>query len=218
MMRALGLSVLFVLVVAAIMYVLPDPAAKPKPAPPPEFAPLTPDGETPVPRDDAFHEACILLKTFAETNRRRPIVMTAQPTAAELIAENRIARRKLGSLPDALRPRTESDAYQIQDDASAILRRRALGAPIGYKIGCTTPAMQKYLGLDHPAAGFMYEASRQESGVQLARGDFVRPGVECEIAVTLSAPLRTGSAPFRRETVLESRGSVHPAKEIVDYP
>lgn len=59
MMRALGLTVLFVMVVAAIMYVLPDPAQKPAPAAPAEFAPLVPENETPVAADEAFREACL---------------------------------------------------------------------------------------------------------------------------------------------------------------
>jgi hypothetical protein len=55
MMRALGLSVLFVLVVATIVWMRPDPAP---PAPPREFAPLSPEGETPAPADAAFRESC----------------------------------------------------------------------------------------------------------------------------------------------------------------
>jgi hypothetical protein len=55
MMRALGLSVLFVLVVATIIWVRPDPAPKPAPA---AFAPLSPAGETPVAADEAFREEC----------------------------------------------------------------------------------------------------------------------------------------------------------------
>ena len=55
MMRALGLSILFVLVVATIIWMRPDPARKPDPAP---FAPPVAAGETPVAADDAFREDC----------------------------------------------------------------------------------------------------------------------------------------------------------------
>lgn len=58
MMRALGLTVLFILVVAAIMYVLPDSAQKPAPVAPPEFAPVVPADETPTAADEAFRAAC----------------------------------------------------------------------------------------------------------------------------------------------------------------
>lgn len=60
MMRALGLTVLFFLVVAAIIYVRPDPARKPSIAPvPAEFAPVVPEDETPVAADEVFRAACL---------------------------------------------------------------------------------------------------------------------------------------------------------------
>jgi 2-keto-4-pentenoate hydratase len=136
--------------------------------------------------------------------------------AAELIAETRLARQKLSSLPEALRPVDEKAAYTLQDEISAILSQRSFGPTIGYKIGCTTLAMQKYLGIDHPAAGYMYAASSTPNGATIARKDFVRPGVECEIAVSLAAPLRAENAPFQRETILPAIGAVHAAIEIVD--
>ena len=55
MARPLVLSVLFVLVVAAIIWMRPDPPAKLAPA---QFAPLGPEGETPVAADAAFRDAC----------------------------------------------------------------------------------------------------------------------------------------------------------------
>lgn len=58
MMRALGLTVLFAMVVATIIWMRPDPSAKSKP-PAPQFAPVGPEGETPVAADEAFREACL---------------------------------------------------------------------------------------------------------------------------------------------------------------
>jgi 2-oxo-3-hexenedioate decarboxylase/2-keto-4-pentenoate hydratase len=137
-------------------------------------------------------------------------------TAAAFVTEARLARRKLGPLPPLLRPADEAAAYAVQDQASAILKVKGFGTVIGYKIGCTTAAMQTYLGIDHPCAGYMYAGSLRKDGVTLARKEFVRPGVECEIAVTLSAPLRAKDAPFSRTNVEPAVGAVHAAIEIVD--
>lgn len=137
-------------------------------------------------------------------------------TTAAFITASRLARRKLAALPPALRPVSEAAAYAIQDAASAILSAGGFGPVIGHKVGCTTAAMQKYLGIDHPCAGYMYKASLRPDGITLARQDFVRPGVECEIAVTLAAPLEVKDAPFDRGTVARAVGSVHAAIEIVD--
>ncbi|MGE4062900.1 MAG: 2-keto-4-pentenoate hydratase [Rhodospirillaceae bacterium] len=135
---------------------------------------------------------------------------------AAFITAARLARRKLGPLPSTLRPASEAAAYKVQDAASLILSDSGFGAVIGYKIGCTAAAMQKYLGIDRPCAGYMYRASMRADGVTLARKDFIRPGVECEIAVTLSAPLQVQDTPFDREQVGRAVGCVHAAIEIVD--
>jgi hypothetical protein len=58
MARPLVLMVLFVLVVATIIWVLPDPSAQPKPAPS-QFAPLIPEGEAPAAADEAFRDECL---------------------------------------------------------------------------------------------------------------------------------------------------------------
>jgi 2-oxo-3-hexenedioate decarboxylase/2-keto-4-pentenoate hydratase len=138
------------------------------------------------------------------------------PTAAALIADARLARRKLGPLPESLRPMDEPAAYSLQDEASAILSEKGFGPVIGYKIGCTTAAMQTYLRIDHPCAGYMYTASLRKTGATLARRDFVRPGVECEIAVALSQPLPASNAPYSRADVTPAIGALHAAIEIVD--
>ncbi len=57
MARPLVLSILFVLVVATIIWVLPDPSAKPRPVPS-QFAPLIPEGEASATPDEAFRDAC----------------------------------------------------------------------------------------------------------------------------------------------------------------
>jgi len=57
MARPLVLSVLFVLVVATIIWVLPDPSSRSRPARS-EYAPLIPEGEAPATADDAFRAEC----------------------------------------------------------------------------------------------------------------------------------------------------------------
>ena len=65
-------------------------------------------------------------------------------------------------------------------------------APGGFKIGATTQQMQRYLGLDGPAAGFMPRDNLHASGSTLGFDRFLRPGVECELAVHLARDLPPG--------------------------
>ncbi len=65
-------------------------------------------------------------------------------------------------------------------------------APGGFKIGATTRQMQAYLGLEGPAAGFMPRDTLHASGSTLSYAPFLRPGVECELAVHLARDLPPG--------------------------
>lgn len=135
--------------------------------------------------------------------------------AAELIAAARRTRVPLAALPSALAPRHEADGYRIQTTVHDILGREQ-GPLAGYKIGCTSPVMQQYLGIPHPCGGGVFASCVQTSGVALNHRDFVRVGVECEIAVRLGRDLDAGLAPFTAETVAEAIEAYHPAIEIVD--
>ena len=76
-----------------------------------------------------------------------------------------------------------------------------VGALVGYKIGCTSAVMQRYLGIPHPCGGGVFAQGVHPSGVSLRSKDFVRVGVECEIAVRLAHDLSPSSAPFTAQAV-----------------
>ncbi len=141
--------------------------------------------------------------------------MNAFRSAAEFVTASRLAHRKLGHLPEPLRLTDEASAYMANDEASEILSAK-FGPVIGYKIGCTTAVMQRYLNIDHPCCGYMFRSSLTPNGATLAGKDFVRPGVECEIAVTLAQPLLAEDAPFDLVRIRAAIGTLHPAIEIVD--
>ena len=136
--------------------------------------------------------------------------------AAQFLADARLARRKFDGLPPHLRPADEAGAYDVQAALGQLLARAGFGRPAGYKIGCTTTIMQRYLGIDHPCAGTVFASRIHDSGAAFAAQAFVHPGVECEIVVELALPLRTRDAPFDRDRVAAAVGTVRPAIEIVD--
>jgi 2-keto-4-pentenoate hydratase len=81
-----------------------------------------------------------------------------------------------------------TQAYNIQDGLVSLLQRRG-GQPAGYKIGLTTPRMQQMCGIDHPIAGVVLAQRIHNSPVMLPLAEFVRLGIECELAVRLSRPI-----------------------------
>jgi 2-keto-4-pentenoate hydratase len=141
--------------------------------------------------------------------------MNQTVAAANFIADSRRGRLPLHSLPDAIVPRDEVAGYRVQDAVHALLSPD-FGSLVGRKIGCTSAVMQRYLGIPHPCSGGIFAGGVHRSGAALRHGDFVRVGVECEIAVQLGRDLEPSEAPFTAEAVASAIEAFLPAIEIVD--
>src|ERR1700730_18528894 len=141
--------------------------------------------------------------------------MTNIRAAAKTIAAARRNRTLLEPLAGDAAPQTEAEGYRIQDALHGLLAAD-FGAMVGYKIGCTRAVMQQYLDIAHPCSGGVFAKGVHESGASLRAGDYVRVGVECEIAVRLARDLLPTEAPFTAEWVAEAIEAYLPAIEIVD--
>jgi 2-keto-4-pentenoate hydratase len=135
--------------------------------------------------------------------------------AAQVIANARRNHAPLRALSSEIAPADEAAGYRIQRAVHDLLLPQ-VGALVGYKIGCTSAVMQQYLGIPHPCGGGVFANGVYDSGVSLRHRDFVRVGVECEIAVRLGSDLPASHAPFTAETVATAIEAYHPAIEIVD--
>ena len=78
--------------------------------------------------------------------------------------------------------------YAIQAEIARLRQRRG-EAVIGYKVGCTSPATQRQLGIDGPIFGRLFETERWPSGARLPRERFPRLAIEGELAVRLGRDL-----------------------------
>jgi 2-keto-4-pentenoate hydratase len=141
--------------------------------------------------------------------------MTDIRAAAKTIAAARRKRTPLSPLAGDAAPATEADGYRIQAAVHDLLTAE-VGKRVGYKIGCTSAVMQQYLNIPHPCGGGVFAKGVFESGVSLRAADYVRVGVECEIAVRLARDLLATEAPFTAEWVGEAIEAYLPAIEIVD--
>ena len=135
--------------------------------------------------------------------------------AAQSIAQARRNRTPLKALPSAIAPKDQAEGYRIQRAVHDLLLPQ-VGALVGYKIGCTSAVMQRYLDIPHPCGGGVFARGVHELGVVLKAGDFVRVGVECEIAVRLARDLSASGAPFTADSVAGAIEAYLPAIEIVD--
>lgn len=114
------------------------------------------------------------------------------------------------------RPSTEEEAYRLQAANNQLLSQAGLGPIIGHKIGCTTPVMQKFLNIGSPCAGDMFSKSCFHEKAAINRSEYLRPGVECEIAVFLDKDIPANDHPPTLASVTNAVGAVMAAIEIVD--
>lgn len=136
--------------------------------------------------------------------------------SAGILALTRVRNQKIDGLPDEYRPADEAEAYRVQEQLHSLLDEAGYGKRVGYKIGCTTPVMQKFLGISNPCAGGVFNTSTNYVATTAQFANFVHPGVECEIAAYIGDDLVAGDGPFTRESVAPAVLALFGAIEIVD--
>ena len=136
--------------------------------------------------------------------------------AATLLLDQRLSLRPITDLPAPIRPQTEAEGYALQRVLNGLLTVAGMGKVVGHKIGCTTPVMQKFLGIPNPCGGAIFEKTVLHAAARVPWSGFVRLGVECEIAVELARDLAPGGVPVNREAAGAAVGAVMAAIELVD--
>jgi 2-keto-4-pentenoate hydratase len=107
----------------------------------------------------------------------------------------------------------DDEAYAVQRHNIGV--RIAGGARVvGRKIGLTSPAVRRQLGVDQPDFGVLLDDMAFEDGAVLPTHRLLQPRVEAEVAFVLSADLTTG--PFDEHSVGQAVAYVQASLEIVD--
>jgi len=104
-------------------------------------------------------------------------------------------------------------AYDVQDRLVPIMAGSS-GPPAGYKIGLTTKRMQQMCGIDEPIVGVVIAGRIHASPARVAVNDFVRLGIESEIALRIGRPFAEGEP--RADQVLDHVDAICAAFELVD--
>lgn len=144
--------------------------------------------------------------------------------------ERRLLTRKpcfLGDLLDETfgKDLSYKSAYEIQRRLAGRMST-VLGPQVGYKIGATTPGMQKHLGVTTAMPGAMHESRMLTNSVApdgtieplvLNRKDFNGPSVECEITMRLGKDLdaRRGKQ-VGLQDVFDAVSEFYASAELVD--
>ncbi len=124
--------------------------------------------------------------------------------AAQFLMDANAARRREPDLPDALKPKTEAEGAAIWSHILSCNTKPI----VGWKIGATTAAAQKAMGLSGPFVGFLTADMIDQNGVTYRYADMLGPIVESEYAFRMAADLPPRKEPYTRAEVEAAVGSL----------
>lgn len=102
------------------------------------------------------------------------------------------ARQPIDMLPGEMMPANLDQAYDVQRAFEEAETAGGRGAVVGYKIGLTTPVMQRLCGVAEPCFGAIFATEVHDRRAELSVARYCRLGIETEIAVRLGADLPDG--------------------------
>jgi 2-oxo-hept-3-ene-1,7-dioate hydratase len=142
------------------------------------------------------------------------------PISPQIVADT--ARRLDSAMADHIQVRSLShdhphldldDAYAIQH-AWAAVRRTAGARLVGYKVGLTTPAVQRACNIQEPTYGHLFDDMIYPEDRAIPTARMFEPRVETELAFVLEKDLSGPDCTI--SDVLDATARVVPAIEIVD--
>jgi 2-oxo-3-hexenedioate decarboxylase len=140
--------------------------------------------------------------------------MSAVP-AAELSRVLDLARREGRAIERLTKEHpalTLDEAYRIQEEGIA-LRASSGDRLAGFKMGLTSKAKMKQMGVETPIMGMLTESMRVASGGRIRLRGLIHPRIEPEIAFILGRELRGGVS---AEEALDACSGACAAMEILD--
>jgi 2-keto-4-pentenoate hydratase len=134
-------------------------------------------------------------------------------TAHDRLSQARATRTPCAPVRDVLKPDDLTTAYAVQ--TAWITDQLAAGdRVIGRKIGLTSPAVQKQMGVDRPDFGTLLKSMDCPAGELVDITRLLQPKIEAEVAFILARDL--DGASISPDDVLAATEAVVPALEIVD--
>lgn len=132
--------------------------------------------------------------------------------ATELLAAER-GRTDRGPITDEWPGLDLDAAYAVQ--AELLRRKQAAGERVvGVKLGLTSRAKQRRMGVDSPLTGWLTDAMLLPAGVPVPQAELIHPRVEPEIVFLLGRPL--AGPGVTAATALAAVEAVYAGLEVID--
>jgi 2-keto-4-pentenoate hydratase len=128
------------------------------------------------------------------------------PAASQLAAAWR-AGRQLTELPEAMRPRTLTEGYDLQEAFIA-----SMGDAAGWKLGVGSPAAMRGAGLERPLVGRVLASRLHRAGEAVKMPSRAPVTVEFEVAFVLARDIAPGET---LHSPLDAVSAAHVTFELV---
>ncbi len=137
---------------------------------------------------------------------------SAISAATDRLANAALTKIACAPIADLLGSTDIDAAYRVQ--ARLTDQRLATGARIiGRKIGLTSPAVQKQIGVDRPDFGVLFDDMRYEHDAEIPISRLLQPKAEAEVAFLLAHDIKDADDPA---AIRDAVALAFPALEIVD--
>jgi 2-oxo-3-hexenedioate decarboxylase len=130
---------------------------------------------------------------------------------AQVLDDARLSAREIGTLSSGTKFSIR-EAYLIQDEGIRFREKRG-ERPIGFKMGFTSEAKRKQMGLGAPIYGILTDRMRLQDGGEVHLQGSIHPKIEPEIAFMIGRELR---GKITRDQALDACTGVAAAMEILD--
>jgi 2-keto-4-pentenoate hydratase len=124
-------------------------------------------------------------------------------------------RRQFENLTGDLAPGSLENAYAVQQALNGLWVAGTRGPIAGYKIALTSKAIQDLVGVDEPCAGAIFASTVHQSPAQILISDFVRVGLEFELAFRMGKDVPEGRD-YDGETIVQYVDTAMPAFELIE--
>ena len=142
--------------------------------------------------------------------------MDAQESA-KFLFKHRQNKSSINDLPNKLTPKTDHEAYIIQEELKLLYLSLKDNISIGKKVGCTSLEGQKQLDISEPFYGNLFSRFYAIEPEGISSKKFSKPFIEPEIAFRVKEDVNISKAPFSTNDINDLFDGFVCSLEIVDF-
>ena len=137
--------------------------------------------------------------------------------SAKFLFKHRQNKSSINDLPNKLTPKTDYEAYMIQEELKLLYLSLKDNISIGKKVGCTSLDGQKQLDISEPFYGNLFSRFYEVEPKNISSKKFSKPFIEPEIALRVKEDINISQAPFSIKDIDDLFDGFVCSLEIVDF-